>query len=153
MIIQKLGDYTMNHEKYMQQAIIEAKNALSLGEVPIGAIIVCNDKVIARGHNQTELLNDVTAHAEIIAITSASNNLVSKYLEKCTIYVTLEPCIMCAGALNWAQISNIVFGAYDDKKGFTKFGDNVIHPKTNIIGGILAEECSQLLKDFFKNKR
>ncbi len=143
----------MNHEKYMKQAILEAEKALDAGEIPIGAIIVCNDRIIARGHNQTEMLNDVTAHAEIIAITSASNFLGSKYLKNCTLYVTLEPCVMCAGALSWSQITNVVFGAYDDKKGYSKFSTNIFHPKTTVNGGILADECSQIITDFFISKR
>jgi tRNA(adenine34) deaminase len=137
----------------MKQAILEADKALDAGEIPIGAIIVCNDRIIARGHNQTEMLNDVTAHAEIIAITSASNFLGSKYLKNCTLYVTLEPCVMCAGALSWSQITNVVFGAYDDKKGYSKFSTNIFHPKTTVNGGILTNECSQIITGFFISKR
>ena len=113
-------------------------------EVPVGAVIVCNNKIIARGYNQTELLNDVTAHAEIIAITAAANYLGAKYLTDCTIYVTLEPCIMCAGALSWSQISNVVFGAYDEKRGFTKFSENILHPKTTLTGGIMEDSPPQI---------
>ncbi len=143
----------MNHEQYMKMALQEAHKALEKNEVPIGAVIVCNNRIIARGHNQTEMLKDVTAHAEIIAITAASNNLGSKYLTDCTIYVTLEPCVMCAGALAWSQISNVVFGAYDEKKGFTNTDPKILHPKTTLTGGVLADECSELLKEFFARKR
>jgi tRNA(adenine34) deaminase len=134
-------------------ALQEARKAMENDEVPVGAVIVCKGKLIARGHNQTELLGDVTAHAEIIAITAASNNLGSKYLTDCTLYVTLEPCVMCAGALFWSQISNIVYGARDEKRGFTKLQDNILHPKTTLTGGILADECAELLKEFFAKKR
>ncbi len=137
----------------MRMALQEARKAMENDEVPVGAVIVSNGKLIARGHNQTELLGDVTAHAEIIAITAASNNLGSKYLTDCTIYVTLEPCVMCAGALFWSQISNIVYGASDEKRGFTKLQDNILHPKTTLTGGILADECAELLKEFFAKKR
>ncbi|MDR2009384.1 MAG: nucleoside deaminase [Bacteroidales bacterium] len=143
----------MEHEKYMKQALMEAEKALSSGEIPVGAIIVCNERIIARGYNQTEMLNDVTAHAEIIALTSASNFLGSKYLKNCTLYVTLEPCVMCAGALSWSQIPAIAFGAYDEKKGYSKFNKDILHANTKITGGILKNECSQILKDFFAKKR
>lgn len=143
----------MDHEQYMRMALQEARKAMENDEVPVGAVIVCKGKLIARGHNQTELLGDVTAHAEIIAITAASNNLGSKYLTDCTLYVTLEPCVMCAGALFWSQISNIVYGARDEKRGFTKLQDNILHPKTTLTGGILADECAELLKEFFAKKR
>ncbi len=143
----------MNHEQYMRMALLEAQKAMEKDEVPIGAVIVCHNKIIARGHNQTEMLKDVTAHAEIIAITAASNYLGAKYLTDCTIYVTLEPCVMCAGALSWAQISNVVFGAYDEKRGFTNTDPRILHPKTTLTGGVLAEECGELLKDFFGKKR
>jgi tRNA(adenine34) deaminase len=143
----------MEHEKYMKMALSEAEKAFANNEVPVGAIIVCNNRIIARGYNQTELLNDVTAHAEIISITAAANYLDAKYLKDCTLYVTLEPCVMCAGALGWAQISNIVFGAYDEKKGFQKFGIEMLHPKTSVIGGILENQCKALLQEFFLRKR
>lgn len=143
----------MDHEQYMRMALQEAHKAMANDEVPVGAVIVCNNKIIARGYNQTELLNDVTAHAEIIAITSASNYLGAKYLTDCTIYVTLEPCVMCAGALAWSQISNVVFGAYDDKRGFTTIDPRILHPKTTLTGGVLADECGELLKEFFARKR
>jgi tRNA(adenine34) deaminase len=143
----------MEFEKYMQQALIEAEKAFANGEVPVGAVIVCNNKIIARAYNQTEMLNDVTAHAEIIAITAAANHLGSKYLTDCTLFVTLEPCVMCAGALAWSQISKIVFGAYDEKRGYSKITENILHPKTEIVGGVMEEQCSVLLKEFFKAKR
>jgi len=143
----------MEHEKFMKMAILEAEKAAEAGEVPVGAVIICNNRPIARAHNQTELLNDVTAHAEILAITAAANNLGSKYLKDCTLYVTLEPCTMCAGALSWSQISNIVYGASDDKKGYTCFNEKILHPKTNIIKGILANECADLMTEFFRERR
>lgn len=141
------------HEEYMRQALFEAEKALNRGEIPVGAVIVCDDRIIARGHNLTETLNDVTAHAEIQAITSGANYLGGKYLIDCTLYVTLEPCIMCAGALGWSQIARVVYGASDSKKGFSNFSPNTLHPKTEIISGILATECSVLLKSFFSSKR
>lgn len=140
-------------EFFMKQAIIEAQKAMDAGEVPIGSVVVCNDVIIARGHNQTELLQDVTAHAEMIAITSAENNLGAKYLPDCTLYVTLEPCVMCAGALKWVQVGRVVYGAADDKGGFMKFGKEILHPQTKLEYGVLQQECSSLLKAFFKNKR
>ena len=145
----------MSDEQYMQQAIKEAQKAFDIDEVPVGAIVVMNDSIIARAHNQVELLNDSTAHAEILALTTAYNSLGSKYLPDATLFVTLEPCLMCSGALYWSKIGRIVFGAYDDKNGYRKTtGDNnPFHPKTIITGGILADECSKLMKDFFKAKR
>ncbi|MFB6320112.1 nucleoside deaminase [Saccharicrinis sp. FJH54] len=140
-------------EYFMQKALAEAKRALYAEEVPVGAVIVMNNRIIARGFNHTETLNDVTAHAEMEAITAAANFLGGKYLTGCTIYVTLEPCVMCAGALSWAQISRVVFGAYDEKRGFTKTGTQLLHPKTELKGGILENECANLLIDFFKGKR
>ena len=137
---------------FMSKAIDEAKIALSKGEVPIGAVIVADNKIIARAHNMVEALNDVTAHAEILAITSASNYIGGKYLENCSIYVTLEPCQMCAGALYWSQISRVVFGAKDQERGFLTMG-STLHPKTKIQGGVLADESSALLKRFFIEKR
>ncbi len=134
-------------------ALTEAVYAEEDGEVPIGAIVVCNDKVIAKAHNQTELLHDVTAHAEMIAITTAANYLDAKYLTDCTLFVTVEPCVMCAGALAWSQISEIVYGATDEKRGFTKFSDKILHPKTKVVSGVLADDCEKLMKDFFKKKR
>ena len=140
------------HEYFMKMALQEAEAAKDLQEVPIGCVIVMNNRVIARGHNLTEQLNDVTAHAEMQAITSAANFLGGKYLKDCTMYVTLEPCVMCAGALAWSQISNVVIGARDEKRGF--INKNLqLHPKTEIITGILENECSVLVKAFFKEKR
>lgn len=140
-------------ERYMREALKEAKRAFDMDEVPIGAVIVCDGTVIARAYNYTEHLNDVTAHAEMQAITSAANNLGGKYLQECTLYVTIEPCIMCAGALFWAQIGRIVYGASDPKRGFSMIGTQLLHPKTKISKGILEEECSQLVKTFFEAKR
>lgn len=137
----------------MQFAIAEAKAAEAAGEVPIGAVIVCNGRIIARAHNLTETLTDVTAHAEMQAITSAAANLGGKYLTDCTLYVTIEPCLMCAGALAWSQIKRIVYGADDDKRGFHTYCQSPFHPKTTITKGILAEECATLVKEFFKKKR
>jgi tRNA(adenine34) deaminase len=145
----------MTDEQYMRQAIIEAKKALDKDEVPIGAIMVMQDKIIARAHNQVELLNDSTAHAEILALTTAYNFLGSKYLPDATLYITVEPCLMCSGALYWSKISRIVFGARDDKNSYRRCtgGNNPFHPRTTITGGILEEECGKLMKDFFKSKR
>lgn len=138
-------------EKFMTQALEEAKKAYLLGEIPIGAVVVCNGAVIARGHNMTETLNDVTAHAEMIAITSAENVLGGKYLKNCTVYVTLEPCAMCAAALGWSQAKRIVFGAEDEKKGYRKTTSSVLHVKTEVVYGVLAKECGDIVKDFFSN--
>ena len=140
-------------EYFMKKALEEAKAAFNKGEVPVGAVITAGGKIIARAHNLTETLNDVTAHAEMQAITAAANLLGGKYLDDCTIYVTVEPCLMCAGALGWAQVGKIVFGATDEKKGFRKFSEKALHPKTEIKGGVLEEECSELIKLFFRNKR
>jgi tRNA(adenine34) deaminase len=140
------------HEYFMKQALQEAEIAKEKDEVPIGCIIVFKDRIIARGHNLTEQLNDVTAHAEMQAITSAANFLGGKYLKDCTLYVTLEPCVMCAGALIWAQISKVVIGAKDESRGF--INKNIqLHPKTEIITGVLEEQCSAIVKEFFKEKR
>ena len=138
---------------YMRLAIIEAEEAYKRGEVPVGAVIVANNKIIARAHNYTERLNDVTAHAEMQAFTAAANYLGGKYLTECTLYVTMEPCVMCAGASYWTQISRVVFGAYDMQRGFTRINQTLTHPKTELIGGIKAEECGELVKAFFKSKR
>jgi tRNA(adenine34) deaminase len=140
-------------EYFMKKALQEAELAFEKGEIPVGAVIVVDNKIIARTHNLTELLNDVTAHAEMQAITSAANFLGGKYLTGCTLYVTLEPCQMCAGALYWSQISKIVFGASDDKKGYSKINQTVLHPKTTVVKGVLEQECSTILKDFFQTKR
>lgn len=138
---------------FMKEALKEAQKAYDADEVPVGAIIVADNKIIARAHNLTERLNDVTAHAEMQAITSAAHALGGKYLIDCTLYVTLEPCTMCAGALAWSQISSVVFGASDLKKGFTLLEKNILHPKTSIVKGVLAQDCEKLLKDFFILKR
>lgn len=140
-------------ERYMKEALKQAQLAFESGEVPIGAVIVANNKIIARAHNQVELLNDPTAHAEILAITAATEALGNKYLEDCTMYVTLEPCTMCAGALNWAQIDMVYYGASDEKRGYSVIGKSILHSKTKVNTGILADECSKLVKAFFKNLR
>ncbi len=145
-------DLTYDDAYFMKKALQEAETAFEKGEVPIGAIIVVKDRIIARAHNLTEQLHDVTAHAEMQAITAAANFLGGKYLRNCTLYVTLEPCQMCAGALFWSQISKIVFGAYDPQRGFSAMGGQ-LHPKATISGGVLEEECSELLKRFFIQKR
>lgn len=141
-----------NDEYYMKQALEEAKKGYDMGEVPVGAIVVSNDQIIAKSHNLTEMLNDVTAHAEMQAITAAADFIGGKYLKNCTLYVTLEPCTMCGGALYWTQIDKIVFGASDEKRGASQHS-NVYHPKTKIIHGILEEECGGLIKSFFQEKR
>lgn len=138
---------------FMKQAIKEAEKARDSEEIPVGALIVADKKIIARAHNQTQVLNDVTAHAEIVAITAASAHLGSKYLHDCTLYVTLEPCVMCAGALAWSQISHIVFGASDYKRGFLRYGKELLHPRTKLEYGVLHDECQALMKDFFAERR
>ena len=140
-------------EHFMKQALKEAEAAFELGEVPVGAVVVCQNQIIARAHNQTEQLNDVTAHAEVLALTAASNYLGSKYLQDCTLYVTLEPCVMWAGALQWAQLGRLVYGAPDDKRGFMAFGKKLLHPRTQVEYGVLLEECSTLMKSFFRKLR
>ena len=140
-------------EQYMRRALDEAQQALEDGEIPIGAVVVAKGRIISRAHNQTETLNDVTAHAEMLAITAAANALGGKYLTDCTLYVTVEPCPMCAGAIGWAQVPRIVYGAADEKRGYRRYAPNVLHPRANAIGGILEEECRQLMLDFFKSKR
>jgi tRNA(adenine34) deaminase len=140
-------------DKYMREAIREAMTAASEDEVPIGAVVVCRGRVIARGHNMTERLNDPTAHAEMIAITAATEAVGGKYLNDCTIYVTVEPCPMCAGALAWSQIGRVVYGAQDPKRGFSMFSPSLMHPKTEIVSGVMEDECGALVTDFFKNKR
>ncbi|SKB50091.1 tRNA(adenine34) deaminase [Parapedobacter luteus] len=146
------GD-AVSDEIYMREALKEAQKALEQDEVPIGAVIVCNGKIIGRGHNLTERLNDVTAHAEMQAFTAAANYLGGKYLLDCTLYVTIEPCVMCAGAAYWTQITRIVFGAIDKKRGFSGFGRDLLHPKTTVISGVLGNECAALVTSFFRNKR
>lgn len=148
-----MNEFILDDNYFMREALKEAKNAFQGGEIPIGAVIVCNERVIARAHNMTELLNDVTAHAEMQAITAASNFLGSKYLNDCTLYVTVEPCVMCAGAIFWAQLQRVVFGAMDEKRGYSTTGLFLFHPKTKLTTGILEEECSQLMKSFFSSKR
>lgn len=138
---------------YMQQALQEARKAAEAGEVPVGAVVVCRDRIIARAHNLTETLNDVTAHAEMQAITAAANALGGKYLTDCTLYVTVEPCVMCAGAIAWSQMGKLVFGAVDEKRGYRRYAPQALHPKTEVIAGVKAEECAQLMKDFFKKRR
>lgn len=145
----------MTDEQYMQLAIAEANKAMESDEVPVGAIVVMQNKIIARSHNQVELLNDSTAHAEILALTTAYNFLGSKYLPDATLFVTVEPCLMCCGALYWSKIGRVVFGAYDDKNGYRRCTSphNPFHPKTIVEGGLLQDECSYLIKDFFKGRR
>jgi tRNA(adenine34) deaminase len=142
-----------NDSYFMKQALLEAQAAFQADEIPVGAVVVCRDRIIARAHNQTELLTDVTAHAEILAITAAANALGSKYLDECTLYVTLEPCPMCAGALAWAQLGRLVYGAVDEKRGFMRFGKGMLHPRTKLEYGILQAECSELMVSFFQRKR
>ncbi|MDM8267568.1 nucleoside deaminase [Barnesiella viscericola] len=140
-------------ERYMQMALQEARAAFDAGEIPVGAVVVCKDRVVARAHNLTECLDDVTAHAEMQAITSAAASLGGKYLTECTLYVTLEPCVMCAGAIGWAQLSRVVFGASDNKRGYRRFAPEALHPKTRVEQGVLADECAALMKSFFKQRR
>lgn len=140
-------------EKYMTEALKEARKAFAQGEIPIGAVVVCNEQIIARGHNLTEALSDITAHAEMLALTAASNALGGKYLNDCTLYVTIEPCTMCAGALGWSQVGRVVYGASDIKKGYKKTAPNALHVKTVVSSGVLENECRQILIDFFKSKR
>ena len=140
-------------ERYMQMALQEARAAFDAGEIPVGAVVVSKDRVVARAHNLTECLDDVTAHAEMQAITSAAASLGGKYLTDCTLYVTLEPCVMCAGAIGWSQLSRVVFGAGDDKRGYRRFAPEALHPKTRVESGILADECAALMKSFFKQRR
>lgn len=142
-----------NDEQMMREALREAREALAEGEIPIGAVIACRGRIIGRGHNMTERLHDPTAHAEMIAITAATEAMGGKYLPDCTLYVTVEPCPMCAGALNWAQIGRIVYGAIDPKRGSSLFSPSLHHPKTGVEGGILGEECGTLMKEFFESKR
>lgn len=142
-----------DHEKYMREALREAQCAAEEDEVPVGAVIVCRGRIIGRGHNMTERLNDPTAHAEMIAITAASEAMGGKYLNGCTLYVTVEPCPMCAGALAWSQIDRIVYGAIDPKRGYSLFSPSLLHPKTEVTAGVLAEECGTLVSEFFRKKR
>ena len=140
-------------EYFMKQALAEAQQAASEGETPVGAVIVSGDHIIARAHNQCEKLNDPTAHAEMLAITSATGALGAKYLTDCRLYVTVEPCVMCAGAIGWAQLSAVVYGAPDEKRGFTRFAPHALHPKTTVRSGVMDVECAAVMKSFFQNKR
>lgn len=137
----------------MRQALAQAEMAFEKDEIPVGAVVVCRDRIIARTHNLTELLHDVTAHAEMQAVTAAANWLGGKYLHECTLYVTLEPCTMCAGALGWSQLSRLVYGARDEKRGYTSYAPHALHPRTEVVGGVLEEECAALMKRFFQSKR
>lgn len=141
------------HERYMQMALQEAQMAFDQGEIPVGVVVVCKDRIIARGHNLTETLNDVTAHAEMQAITAAASTLGGKYLQNCTLYVTVEPCVMCAGALGWSQVSTLVYGASDPKRGYSAFAPQALHPKTVVVKGVLEAECSNLMTNFFQSLR
>ena len=143
----------MTDEDYMRRALAEAQAAFVADEVPVGAVVVCRDRIIARAHNLTETLNDVTAHAEMQAITAAANALGGKYLDTCTLYVTVEPCVMCAGAIGWSQMGRVVYGAADPKRGFAAFAPQALHPKTQVTAGVLEAECAELMKTFFKSKR
>ena len=138
---------------FMKQALLEAEKAAERGEVPVGAVIVCKERIIARAHNLTETLNDVTAHAEMQAITAAANVLGGKYLNECTLHVTVEPCVMCAGAIAWAQMGKLVFGAGDEKRGYRKYAAEALHPKTAVVEGVMADECAAFMKRFFMAKR
>ncbi len=138
---------------FMRKALDEARVAFDMDEIPVGAVVVCQNRIIAGAHNLTERLCDVTAHAEMQAITAAANSLGGKYLTDCTLYVTLEPCVMCAGAIGWAQIGRVVFGAADDKRGYRQFAPEALHPKTEVTSGVLADACSALLREFFAKKR
>ena len=149
----KTEELLKKDEFYMRRALDEAQEALRQGEIPIGAVVVCKDRIIARAHNLTETLTDVTAHAEMQAITMAANLLGGKYLTECTLYVTVEPCVMCAGAIGWAQVPRIVYGTSDPKRGYSIYAPKALHPKAKIIGGILEEECRQLMVSFFKSLR
>jgi tRNA(adenine34) deaminase len=140
-------------EQYMRMALEEAKAAWEQGEIPVGAVVVAQGRVIGRGHNLTETLHDVTAHAEMQAITAAAETLGGKYLTGCALYVTVEPCVMCAGAIGWSQLGRLIYGASDEKRGFRRFAPEALHPKTEVVGGVLEAECAQLMKDFFKGKR
>ena len=148
-----MGILERDDEYYMGEALREARKAEGADEIPVGAVVVSGDDIIGRAHNQTELLHDVTAHAEILAISAACESLGAKYLTGCTLYVTLEPCVMCAGALGWAQVGRIVYGASDEKRGFERLGRSMLHPKTEITAGVRGEECGELVKEFFRKKR
>lgn len=143
----------MTDEYYMQRALEQARIAYDKDEVPVGAVVVCRDRIIARTYNLTETLHDVTAHAEMQAITAAADALGGKYLDVCTLYVTVEPCVMCAGAIGWSQLGRLVYGAPDAKRGFSVYAPNALHPKTEVVSGVMEDECRALMKDFFKSKR
>lgn len=145
-------EYTMEHF-FMQAALREAREAASEGEIPIGAVVVCGDRIVGKGHNRVEALGDATAHAEMQAITAAASALGSKYLPECTLYVTVEPCVMCAGALAWSQIGRVVYGAADPKKGYSTYSNKILHPKTEVTAGFMEEECRALMEEFFKKLR
>jgi len=140
-------------EQYMKMALEEARAAMAQDEIPVGAVVVANGRIIGRGHNLTETLHDVTAHAEMQAITAAAEALGGKYLTGCALYVTVEPCVMCAGAIGWSQLERLVYGASDEKRGFQKFAPQALHPKTEVVSGVLKEECATLMKEFFQKKR
>lgn len=143
----------LNDDYFMKQALIEARYAAEEGEVPVGAVVVCNDRIIARAHNQTEKLNDPTAHAEMLAITAATGVLGAKYLSDCRLYVTVEPCVMCAGAIGWAQVGSIIYGASDEKRGFSKYAPLAMHPKATLKSGVLEAECAEEMTVFFRKRR
>lgn len=151
--MEELKNIAEQDKKFMSMAITEARRALQMQEVPIGAVIVCGDRVVGRGHNLVETLSDATAHAEMQSITAAASMLGGKYLKGCTLYVTVEPCVMCAGALAWSQIDRVVYGADDPKRGYTTVGGRILHPKTEVVSGVMREECEALMKDFFKKLR
>ena len=148
-----MGILERDDEYYMGEALREARKAEGEDEIPVGAVVVSGDDIIGRAHNQTEMLHDVTAHAEILAMSAAAEHLGAKYLTGCTLYVTLEPCVMCAGALGWAQVGRIVYGASDPKRGFERLGRSMLHPKTEVTAGVRGEECGELVKEFFRKKR
>lgn len=143
----------MDDQYFMKQALLEAEKAFERGEVPVGAVVVCKDRIIARAHNLTETLTDVTAHAEMQAITAAASAIGGKYLSDCTLYVTVEPCVMCAGAIAWSQMGTLVFGAEDEKRGYQRYAPEALHPKTVVRKGVMADECATLMKQFFASKR
>lgn len=143
----------MDDKDYMAKALEQAREAAAAGEVPVGAVVVCRGRIIARAHNLTETLHDVTAHAEMQAITAAADALGGKYLDVCTLYVTVEPCVMCAGAIGWSQLGRLVYGATDPKRGFTVFAPGALHPKTEVTAGVMADECGALMRDFFRARR
>ncbi len=148
-----MSEIEKKDEEFMRRAITEAQAAFDEDEIPVGAVIVCQGRIISRAHNLTEMLHDVTAHAEMQAITSGANMLGGKYLKDCTLYVTVEPCAMCAGAIGWAQISRVVYGARDEKRGYTKYAPEALHPKTTVTSGVLEDECRTLMINFFEKKR